>query len=271
MYRKYTPSHNWFEFGFREIWQYRELLLSFSIRDVKLRYRQTFLGILWVILQPILTSVIFSVIFGVLAKLPSDQAPYELFSLAGLLPWNLFSQTIQRAGRSVVKEREVFTKVYFPVSIIPFSSAGSAIVDFFISLVTIMIIFFAYGYYPTWKITALPFLVTITLLLSLGVGFIVSALNVYYRDFVYALPFLLQVWLYASPIVYSTSLIPENWQFIYDLNPMVGIITGFRWMLLDGDVFPWSSLLISTGLGMFVFLLGVFLFKRLSEKLVDVV
>jgi len=266
-----TPERKWIDFGFKQLWQYRELLFTLATRDIKLRYQQTFLGIVWVILQPVLTSVIFSLVFGRLAKLPSDNVPYELFAFAGLLPWNLFKDSIQRAANSVVAEKNLIDKVYFPRMIIPFSYSASALFDFFVVLFANIVIFIFFGYYPTWKIIFLPLLLVINLFLASGIGLIVSALSAYYRDFIYAVPFVMQTWLYISPIAYSSTLIPKNWMFVYDLNPLVGVLEGFRWMLLDGEVFPWTAVIKSFLIGIMIFIAGTLVFRRIEDNFADVI
>ena len=260
-----------FILGFREVFQNRELLSSLILRDVKLRYKQTILGIFWVVLQPLLTSVIFSIVFGRLGNLPSEDIPYELFALAGLLPWILIKESIQRSGTSMVREKNLIRKIYFPRLIIPFASAASALVDFLIALIANVIIFMLFQVYPSSNYLFLPILMIPTLLISYGVGFIIAPLNAYYRDFAYTLPFGLQTWLFISPIAYSSTLIPENWKFLYDYNPVVGIIDAFRWMLLNGDVFPTDSFVKSFLIGIFIFLVGTIIFNKMEVEIVDVI
>lgn len=266
-----SPERKWFDFGYRHVWRFRELLFTLAVRDIKLRYQQTFLGIVWVVMQPILTSVVFSLIFGRLAKLPSDNVPYEFFAFAGLLSWNLFKESAQRAANSVVVEKDLINKIYFPRMIIPFSASASALFDFFIVLVANILIFAIFGNFPTWRLITLPFILIISLFLALGIGLVLSALSAYYRDFIYVVPFILQIWLYISPVVYSTTLIPPKWMFLYDLNPMVGVIQGFRWMLLDGIEFPGSALIKSLIVGVFIFIIGTLLFRRIEDNFADVI
>lgn len=241
------------------------------MRDVKLRYRQTALGVTWVILQPILTSGIFAVIFGLLAELPSDDSPYLLFAFAGTLPWTLFAQSLQRAGGSLVSGREMISKVYFPRLILPISSSFSVVVDFLVGLASISVLFLIYKEPLTWNLLAIPGLVLVNLLIAVGVSFWISAFSVHYRDFIYALPFLVQAWMYASPVAYATSIVPEKWVALYSLNPMVGVIEGFRWSLLGQGEFPWISFGISIAMGLVIFLFGALVFRRIERGFADVI
>jgi len=255
----------------RELWSYRDLFWILAWRDVKLRYKQTALGVTWVILQPILTSGIFAVIFGFLAELPSDGSPYMLFAFAGTLPWTLFAQSLQRAGTSLVSGRELVSKVYFPRLILPIASSFSVLVDFLVGLASISVLFLIYQVPLTWNILAIPGLVLANLLIAVGVSFWVSAFSVHYRDFIYALPFLVQAWMYASPVAYASSIVPEEWSVLYSLNPMVGIIEGFRWSLLGHGLFSWLSIGISLAVGLLVFFSGALVFRRIERGFADVI
>ena len=265
------PSKGWAGLSLRELWPYRDLFWILALRDVKLRYKQTALGITWVILQPILTSGIFAVVFGLLADLPSDDSPYLLFAYAGTLPWILFSQSLSRAGGSLVGAREMISKVYFPRMILPIASTFSVLVDFFVGLISISILFLIYKVPLTWNLLALPLLVLGNMIIAIGVSFWVSAFSVHYRDFIYVLPFLIQAWMYASPVAYSSSILPEQWRMVYALNPMVGIIDGFRWALLGQGEFSWISVGISIGIGLLVFVVGAFVFRRIERSFADVI
>ena len=265
------PSKGWTGLSLRELWPYRDLFWILALRDVKLRYKQTALGITWVILQPILTSGIFAVVFGLLADLPSDDSPYLLFAYAGTLPWILFSQSLSRAGGSLVGAREMISKVYFPRMILPIASTFSVLVDFFVGLISISILFLIYKVPLTWNLLALPLLVLGNMIIAIGVSFWVSAFSVHYRDFIYVLPFLIQAWMYASPVAYSSSIVPEQWRMVYALNPMVGIIDGFRWALLGQGEFSWISIGISIGIGLLVFVVGAFVFRRIERSFADVI
>lgn len=265
------PSFGWSGLSLRELWPYRDLFWILAQRDVKLRYKQTALGITWVILQPILTSGIFAIVFGLLANLPSDDSPYLLFAYAGTLPWILFSQSLTRAGGSLVSAREMIAKVYFPRMILPIASTFSVLVDFLVGLVSIGVLFVIYKVPLTWNLLAVPVLVLVNMVIAIGVSFWVSAFSVHYRDFIYVLPFLTQAWMYASPVAYSSSIVPEKWAALYALNPMVGIIDGFRWALLGQGEFSWISIGVSLGVGLLVFIGGAFVFRRIERSFADVI
>ena len=264
-------SSGWSALNILELWKYRDLFWILAMRDVKLRYKQTALGVTWVLLQPILTSGIFAVIFGVLAKLPSDDSPYLLFAFAGTLPWTLFAQSLQRAGSSLVGGRELISKVYFPRLILPISSSFSVVVDFLVGLASISVLFIIYKVPLTWNLLAIPGLVLVNLLIAIGVSFWISAFSVHYRDFIYALPFLIQAWMYASPVAYASSIVPEQWIALYSLNPMVGVIEGFRWALLGQGEFSWVSFGISLAVGLVVFFAGALVFRRIERSFADVI
>lgn len=270
-YKRIKPSKVWTGINFRELWQYRDLIQILTLRDIQLRYKQTALGVSWVILQPLLTSAIFAIIFGKLANLPSDEVSYVLFSFVGMLPWNVFSQSLQRSGQSLVRDNQLITRVYFPRTIIPLASSLSVLVDFLVALIVFFILLLIYKLPLTWNSLVIPVMLVLCMLISIGVGLWVSALSVFYRDFVYALPFLIQVWLYASPIAYSTSLIPEQWRLVYGLNPMVGVIQGFRWALLGNIEFPTLSVLISVVTGTVIFFTGALVFRRIESRFADVI
>lgn len=264
-------SRGWSALNLRELWAYRDLFGILAMRDVKLRYKQTFLGVLWVIIQPLLTSGIFAVIFGALADLPSDGQPYFLFAFAGMLPWTLFAQSLQRAGSSLVNSREMISKVYFPRIMLPIASSAAVLVDFFVALVVLSILLLVYRQPLQINLLALPLLILLNLAISIGVSLWISAFSVYYRDFVYALPFLIQAWMYASPIPYSISIIPESWRLVYALNPMVGVIMGFRWVLLGDPNFNWAYLGLSLAIGLLIFAGGAMVFRRVERSFADVI
>lgn len=266
-----VPDTQRIRLNLREIWEYRELLVFLSWRDIKVRYRQTALGALWAILQPLVAMVIFSVIFGQLAKLPSDGIPYPIFTYTALLPWNLFSTALSRATTSIVNSANLVGKVYFPRVLIPLSAMVSAVVDFFFSFLILLALMVVYGVAPTWRIFALPFLILLALAAALGIGLFLSALNVKYRDVTYVIPFVIQIWLYASPVAYSSTLVPEQWRWLYGLNPLVGVIEGFRWALLGTSWTPDILVLVS----FVIVLLGLFggfvYFNRMEETFADVI
>jgi lipopolysaccharide transport system permease protein len=267
----YEPSRGWLPLHLRELWEYRELLYFLTWRDIKVRYAQAALGASWAILQPLLTMVIFSVIFGNLAKLPSDGIPYPVFSYVALLPWQLFAGALQRAGTSLVGNANLLTKVYFPRLIIPISAVAAGLVDFALSFVVLLGLMFFYHIQLTWAVLVLPFLILLALLTALAVGVWLSALNVKYRDFQYVIPFLIQAWMYASPVAYSVGLIPDGkWRIIYGLNPLAGVIQGFRWALL-GAAPPDELLAVSVVMVVVLLVSGLYYFKRMEKTFADVV
>ena len=265
------PSKGWLGVNLKDLWIYRELFVILAQREVQLRYRQTILGVAWVVLQPLMTTAIFTIIFGRLLNISSDNVSYELFVFAGLLPWGIFSQSVQRAGVSLTRDIRLITRVFFPRIIIPIASVLSTVVDFLVSLLVLIILFVIYKIPFSVNLFAVPLLLLVTLMLAIGVGIAFSALNVYYRDFTYVLPFVIQIWLYASPLAYSSNLIPVSWSWLYDLNPMVGIIDSFRWAFFETSSFPVNSLIYSIFVSVFILVLGLFIFRRLERKFADVI
>ena len=266
-------SRPWFSVDLSELWAFRDLLSILALRDIKLRYKQTFLGVTWVILQPLVASLIFAIIFGRIAALPSDGKPYLLFVYSGMLAWNLFSNCLLRAGNSLISDSKLITKVYFPRLMIPMASSLAVLLDFAVAFVVMIGLLLVYHNEAplTWNILALPVLIFILIVISIGVSLFLSALNVYYRDFMYTLPFVIQIWMYASPVVYSTNMIPARWQFFFFLNPITGIIDGFRWALLGTGTFPWLSMSISVIMSAVCFAVGVYTFQRVEAQFADVV
>ena len=222
------PTSGWFSLDLRELWAYRELAYFLAWREIKVRYKQTAIGVAWAVLQPLAMMLVFTVFFGKLGNLPSDGIPYPLFAFAALLPWQLFSKTITECTNSLVADQRLITRVYFPRIITPLATTLSAIVDFAIAAGLLVALMFFYGVLPGIEIVWLPAFILLMLIAALGVGFWLSALNVEYRDVRYALPFVNQFWLFVTPVVYSSSLVPERWQVVYDLNPMVDVVEGFR-------------------------------------------
>ena len=264
------PPKKWMPIDLHELWEYRELITSFTLRDVKIRYKQTALGVLWAIIQPLFMMIIFTVFFGGLAKIPSEGVPYPLFVLVALLPWTPFAEGLSRSTSSTVTNANIMTKVYFPRLIMPLSSITSPLVDFAVSLVILIIMMAYYGFVPTWNIVFLPLFLLLALATSLGVGLWLSALNVKYRDFQYTVPFIIQIWLFVSPVVYSSSLVPESMRLLYSLNPMVSVIEGFRWALL-GTGAPSSMILVSVGMVVVLLVSGAFYFRRMEQYYADIV
>lgn len=252
----------------REIWNYRDVLVMLVLRDLRLRYRQTALGVIWVLLQPVAAAVIFAVIFGRFARLPSDGQPYVVFALAGLVTWTLLSGVLQRAGNSLVSESRLITKVYFPRLIIPLSAGLSAVLDFVLAFTFLIGMAAFHGILPSAHLLLSPFVVLVELLLAVGLGLWLSALNVRYRDFAHALPFLVQVWLYASPVVYSLSIVPADWRWLFLLNPMTGIIEGLR-ATVFGNGLPWVALAISLGWALVFLVSGALYFRSVERSFAD--
>ncbi len=266
-----SPPKGWWDLDLVEVWSFRGLIWILVLRDIKLRYRQTALGVTWVILQPLLASFIFAIIFGNLAKLPSDNSPYILFVLAGMLPWNMFAQGLQRAGNSMVSDSRLISKIYFPRMVIPIASAAAVILDFGVSLVVFVIMCLFYGVSVSLTWLAVVPLVLLTYVIAVGLSLFFSALNVYYRDFAYALPFIVQTWMYASPLVYSSSLIPQQWRVLYALNPMTGVIEAFRWAFLGHADFPATHLVLSAAVAAAILVVGAVVFQRVERSFADVI
>lgn len=262
-------SVGWSSLGGRELWAYRELVLFLAWRDVKVRYKQTALGAAWAILQPVFTMLIFWAVFGRLARIPTDGVAYPLFAFAALLPWQLFSTALTQTSMSLVAQRHVVTKVYFPRLAVPLSTVVSGLVDFAVASSVFMIMLAVYGVTPTWAFLALPAILALTIATALGVGLWLCALNVQYRDFQYTLPFLTQAWLFATPVAYPTSLVPEQWRLLFGLNPLVGVVEGFRWALLGTP--PPDPLLVgvSSAMVLVVLVTGLLYFRRVERTIAD--
>lgn len=271
------PSKGWAALNLSDIWRYRELIYFLTWRDIKVRYKQTMLGALWAIIQPLFTMVIFTIFFGGMAKIKSGDVPYPIFSYTALLPWGLFTKAITDAGRSLVTNRNMITKVYFPRLVIPLASILSGLVDFAIAFVVLiaMIIYFifspnsTYHIHLTAAIWTLPLFLLLSLVTALGVGLWSSALNVIYRDVGYTLPFLTQFWLFITPIAYPSSMISEKWRLVYALNPMTGVVDGFRWALLGMDTPPGPMLIVSTAISLITLVTGLFYFRRMERTFAD--
>ncbi len=265
-----TPPKKWVPIDLHELWAYRELLYIFTWRDVKVRYKQTALGAAWAIIQPLFTMVVFSIFFGGLAKIPSEGIPYPLFSLAALLPWTLFAEGLIRSTSSMISNQNIMTKVYFPRLIMPLSGILSPLVDFIPAFAILLLMMAYYGFAPTVNVLLLPLFLLFAVVTSLSVGLWLSALNVKYRDFQYTIPFLVQIWLFASPVVYPSTLLPEKWQILYGLNPMAGVIEGFRWALLGTNP-PGAMIWVSLGVVLFLLVTGAFYFRRVEQYFADIV
>lgn len=265
------PTSGWSAINLRELWTYRDLLMILAGRDVKLRYKQTGLGVTWVILQPLIAAAIFTIMFGRFAKLPSDGHPYIVFVFSGVLIWNYFAQVLQRAGNSLITDARLITKVYFPRLAIPLASTFSALIDLIVALGVLAVIMAIYGIMPTWRIAALPLFVLLAAVTATGVSLWLSALNVKYRDFVHAMPFMLQVWMFASPVAYATTIVPEKWRLLYSLNPAVAFIEGMRWSILGTSSIRPEMVALTAVVSLSVFVMGAFFFRRVERGFADTV
>ena len=257
--------------GLRELWTYRELLYFLTWRDVKVRYKQTLLGATWAILQPLLTMLIFNLLFGRLARIPSDGVPYPLFAYAGLVIWTFFANSVTNSGNSLVGSAHLITKIYFPRMIVPAGAVAAGLVDMALAFVVQIGLMIYYGVHATWALLMLVPLVLLTTMLALGVGMWLSGLNVKYRDVRYAIPFLIQLWMFASPIIYPVSLLPQKWRWAVTLNPLTGIIQNFRIALFGNQPFVWKSLAISAGITTLVVTYAVYSFHRMERRFADIV
>ncbi len=264
-----APPRGLFHLRLAELWAYRELLYFFVWRDVKIRYKQTAIGVLWVVLQPLLTMLVFTLFFGRLAKLPSEGLPYPVFYFAALVPWMYFNYALQQATNVVVENQRMITKVYFPRLVLPFSSVLSGLVDFAIGFVVLIGVTLFYGMKPGAPAALLPLFLLLAILTALGVGLWLSALNALYRDVKYVIPFLLQFWMFASPVAYPTSLVPQRWRWLYGLNPMAGVIDGFRWSLTGHGHAPTISFLVSSAAVLVILFGGLVFFQRMEGTVAD--
>jgi len=255
-----------------DLWRYRELFYFLAWRDILVRYKQTVIGIAWSVIRPVLTMAVFSVIFGRLAKFPSEGVPYPVLVFAAMLPWQLFSNSLSESSNSLIASRNMITKIYFPRLIVPTSSVIVCLVDFLISLAILGVLMMWYNFVPGWRIFLLPFFLFLALTTAMGVGFWISALNVKYRDFRYIIPFVVQFGLYISPVGFSSSVVPEKWRLLYSINPMVGVIDGFRWSIIGGNSQIYlPGFFLSVGLTLVIFLLGLSYFRKTERTFADVI
>lgn len=261
----------WVAIDFAELWQYRELLVFYAVRDIKVRYKQTLLGATWAILQPVMTMVVFNIFFGKLVGVPSDGLPYPVFAFCGLLPWQLFAFALTHSSNSLVQNAHVLTKVYFPRLIIPFASVIAGLVDFAIAFLVLVGIMFYYDIIPGWALITLPLFVVLALAAALSAGLWLSALNVKYRDVRYTITFLTQFWLFVTPVAYSSSLVPSKWQAVYAINPMAGVVEGFRWALLGKSAPPGAMLIVSVAATAILLAGGLFYFARMEKTFPDII
>jgi len=266
-----APSKGWVSLKLKELWEYRELLYFLVWRDIKVRYKQTALGATWAIIQPFFTMVVFSIFFGHLGKIPSDGIPYPIFSFVALVPWTFFASGLGQSSNSRVGSSNLTPKVYFPRLIIPLASVFSGIVDFALAFVVLLGMMLYYGIIPTLNVLWLPLFLLLALVTSLGVGLWLSALNVEYRDVRYVVPFITQFWMLATPIAYPSSLLHQPWRTIYGLNPMVGVVEGFRWALLRSNTAPGPIIAVSASAAVVILVTGAFYFRRMEKTFADIV
>jgi lipopolysaccharide transport system permease protein len=263
------PSRGWVSLNLRELWQYRELLYFLTWRDIKVRYKQTVLGAAWAILQPFFTMVVFSLFFGRLAGVPSDDIPYPVFSYAALVPWQFFANGLSQSSTSLVGSANLIRKVYFPRLVIPISAIASGVVDSALAFLVLLLMILLYGIVPTAAVVWLPLLALLALVAALGVGLWLTALNVQFRDVRYAIPFVVQAWMFATPIAYPSSLLDEPWRSLYGINPMAGVVEGFRWALLGTDTAPGSIVYVSALVAVAVLASGLIYFRRMERTFAD--
>ena len=271
-YLRIEPSKGWVSLKLSELWEYRELLYFLTWRDIKVRYKQTILGAAWAIIQPFMSMVVFTLFFGGLADIPSDGIPYPIFNYAALVPWTFFATALASSSNSLVASANLIKKVYFPRLVIPISTTFAGVVDFLLAFSVLILMMLFYGIFPTTNVVFLPVFLLLALMTSLGVGLWLSAMNVQFRDVRYTIPFLTQLWLFISPIVYPSSLIKDDTlRLIYSINPMVGVVEGFRWALLDTDTAPGPIIIVSFIAAFLLMASGALYFRRMEKTFADVV
>ena len=256
----------------KDLWRYRELFYFIAWRDILVRYKQTVIGIAWSVIRPFLTMIVFTLVFGKLAKLPSEGVPYPILVFAAMLPWQFFSNSLSEASTSLISNASMLTKVYFPRIVVPASSVIVSVVDFLISFVILGLLMAWYGFAPGWRMFSLPLFLLLAFAASFGFSLWLAALNVRYRDFQYVVPFIVQFGLYISPVGFTSSIVPEKWRLLYSLNPMVGVIDGFRWAILGGNTqIYWPGFLLSTGLTLIILISGFRYFRKTERVLADII
>lgn len=262
-----AERHYW-----RDLWRYRELFYFLAWRDIIVRYKQTLIGLAWALIRPLLTMIVFVFVFGKLAKLPSDGIPYPILVFAGLLPWQFFANAFTEAGNSLISNANMISKVYFPRLIVPVSAVIVSFVDFLISLIILVGLMAWYKFMPDWRIFTLPLFILIAIAAAMGTGLWIAALNVKYRDFRYIIPFVVQFGLYLSPVGFSSNIVPEQWRMLYSLNPMVGVIDGFRWAILGGNTqIYWPGFTLSLTLVLVILVTGINYFRKMEKTFADVI
>ena len=266
-----TPPRGWVELDLAEIWRYRELLYFFVWRDLKVRYKQTAIGVVWVVLQPLMAMLVFTLFFGRLAKMPSGGLPYPVFYYSALLPWLYFAASLTQATNTIVENEKVITKLYFPRMILPFSAVLSGLVDFGVGFILLMGMMVYYHMVPTLATLMVPVFLLLAVMTALATGLWLSALNAIYRDVRYVIPFMVQFWLFASPVAYPSTLVPEKWRWLYGLNPMAGVVEGFRWALTGRGQAPGGLVLVSAATVLALFFGGVVFFQKMEARIADTV
>lgn len=265
------PDRGWLDLDLGAVWRFRELLTVLVMRDLQVLYKQALLGAGWAILQPVFAVIIFSIIFGYIVKMPSEGVPYPLFAFAGVLPWTYFAEAVRRSGVGLVTDSELVRKIYFPRLIMPLANVVSPLVDFCIAFCVLLVVMLFYGIMPNAKMLLIPFLMAITALLALSIGLWLAPINVRFRDIKHTLPFMIQIWMYATPIVYPLSIVPQEWQMLYSLNPMVGVIEGFRWAVFDKGDPNFMALGMSAGIIVVLMAGGLIFFRRMERTFADVI
>lgn len=264
-----APAGRWWVLPFGELWEYRELIYFFVWRDIKVRYKQTAIGASWAVIQPLATMLLFTLVFGKLVKIPSDGLPYAVFYYAALLPWSYFANALQKTSTVVVSNQHILTKVYFPRLALPLFAVFTGLVDFAISFVMFVVLLLWYHILPTWHVVWFPVFLLMALVTALGMGLWLAALNALYRDVAQVLPFLMQFWMFGSPVVYSSSMVPAKWRVLYGLNPMTGVIEGFRWSLAGGGSAPGALFAVSAVIVLVIFISGLAYFQRMETEIAD--
>lgn len=266
------PVKGWVPLNLKDLWHYRELIYFLTWRDLKVRYKQSVLGVLWALLKPFMNMVVFTIFFGQLAKVPSDGIPYPIFSYTGLLPWGFFAAALEVSARSMLQSGGMVSKIYFPRIIVPLSSVFANLVDFLIAFTILIGMMIYYQITPTINTLWLPVFILLAMITAIGVGLWFSALLVMYRDVNYLLPFITEIWKFISPVVYSATMIPEKWQWLYSINPMAGVVSGFRWALLgQPETISVPSLAISAGISLLIFISGLYFFRRMERIFADMI
>lgn len=265
------PPGKWTALDWRELWEYRELLYFLVWRDIKVRYKQTALGAAWAVIQPFFSMIVFSIFFGMLAHMPSEGIPYPVFTYVALVPWTFFANALTMASNSLVEQERVITKVYFPRLLVPAAAVLAGLVDFAIAFVVLLGMMLFYGILPGWAVLTLPFFILLAAATALAVGLWLAALNVQYRDVRYTIPFIIQFWLFATPVVYPSSLVPQAWRALYGLNPMAGVVEGFRWALLGNVPAPGPILAVSTLTVIVLLVGGLYYFRHMEESFADII